>query len=115
MASPDQAAAIPSINQRAEELARAWQRVLRQRPTALQRAAIRRASLLSARAEIAAADASISLNDLVRLDGAAQRARSKLHDLIGPPVRRPPRLRRRAPAESAADVLARYLPREPTP
>ncbi len=44
-------------------------------PTALQRLAITRAARLTAIAEAAACNPSISANDVVRLDGAACRAR----------------------------------------
>jgi hypothetical protein len=75
---------------RVDELLRAYQRILRRKSTVLEAAAMSRAALLTARAEVAALDPAVSVDDLVRIDGAASRARTKLADLIGGPTRRPP-------------------------
>jgi hypothetical protein len=47
-------------------------------PTAAQKLAIQRAALLTAKAEAAALDPNTSPNDVVRLDGAAHRARQAM-------------------------------------
>src|SRR5260221_8784168 len=93
---------------RIAELMRAFQRQLRCRPTEIERSAMRRAALLTARAELAAQDASVSIDDLVRLDNAAQRARTRLADLIGGFKRRPPPLPT-SNGLSASDHIARLL------
>jgi hypothetical protein len=69
-------------------LMRAFQRLLRRKPTTVERHAMRRAADLTARAEWAAADPSVPLNDVVRIDGAAHRARLAFMALAG--VKRKP-------------------------
>jgi hypothetical protein len=78
--------------------------MLRRRPTEIERTAMRRASLLVARAEMAAADPNATHDDVVRLDGAARRAERRVIDLIG--IKRQPtapRLHELLEAEEAAE------------
>jgi hypothetical protein len=63
-------------------LKRAFQRELGRKPTLLQRTLIDRAAVLTAKAEVAALDPTISANDCVRLDGAAARARAAMFKAI---------------------------------
>jgi hypothetical protein len=87
---------------RTEQLSRAFQRTLNRRPTEIERTAMRRAALLTARAESAALDASTSLEDIVRLDRLAAQARKAMFAVIGEPVPRS-----RAPKEPKPfDTLA---------
>jgi hypothetical protein len=72
---------------RVGQLRRAFQRQVRRRPTALERAAMRRAADLTAAAERAAADPNATLNDIVRIDNAAARARAAFVSLAG--IKRP--------------------------
>src|SRR5262245_58372094 len=74
---------------RTKELLRAYQRVLRRKPNTIEKAAMRRAALLTARAEAAAIDPEVTLDDLVRIDNLAARARARLSDLIGGVKSRP--------------------------
>jgi hypothetical protein len=59
-------------------LKRAFQRELARRPTTLQRLLLERAVTLSIKAEVASADPDMPANDVVRLDGAARRARAEM-------------------------------------
>ncbi len=59
-------------------LKRAFQRELKAKPTLLQRTLMDRAAVLTSRAEAAALDPGTSENDVVRLDGAAARARAAM-------------------------------------
>src|SRR5262245_61800995 len=87
METPAQATAMSSApaaqEHRAAQLRRAFQRVLKRRPTTIERIAMSRAAALTARAEAAALDPDATLDDVVRIDNAASRARAKLVDLIG--------------------------------
>jgi hypothetical protein len=67
---------------RIDYLKRLFARGIGRTPTAKQKLALARAALLTAKAEQAAADPLTSANDLVRLDGAAARARRELQYLI---------------------------------
>src|SRR5262249_45727001 len=84
MESLAQAAAMPSASaeqeRRIRELRRAFQRVLKRRPTVIERTAMERAARLTARAEAAALDPAVTLDDLVRIDNLAARARARLGD-----------------------------------
>jgi hypothetical protein len=77
------ASAITAQERRMAQLRRAYQRVLRRKPTMIERAAMERAARLTARAEVAALDPDATLDDVVRIDNAAARARARLADLIG--------------------------------
>ena len=55
------------------------------KPTALQGAAISRAAVLTAIAEAAAINPAVSINDVVRADNAAARARAAMAALIDKP------------------------------
>ena len=91
---------------RIAELKRAYQRVLRRKPTMIERTAMERAGRLTARAEAAAVDPAVTIDDLVRLDNAAARARARLADLIGGLGRRNVR-----PAPDSGDVGERVAER----
>jgi hypothetical protein len=67
---------------RVAELMRAYQRALGHRPTMLERHCMRRAALLSARAESAAGDPSISIDEVSRIDDRACQARAALAKVI---------------------------------
>jgi len=70
---------VPSDAQadRMAELMRAYQRQLGRRPTTIQRTLRDRAAHLTAIAEFAARDPRVSLDDVVRLDHSAARARAE--------------------------------------
>jgi hypothetical protein len=89
---------VSPLAKRVEYLKRLFARGIGRTPTAKQKLALNRAALLTAKAEQAAVDPLTSANDLVRLDGAASRARRDLQYLID----------RRAP-ETGATLLDRYL------
>jgi hypothetical protein len=59
-------------------LKRAYQRELAHKPTTIQKTLIDRAATLTALAERAALDPSVTANDLVRLDNRAERARAEM-------------------------------------
>src|SRR5262245_37699757 len=84
--APALAHPIDASDRRIAELRRAFQRALRRRPTMIERTAIERAARLTWRAEVAAVDPNATLDDVVRLDNAAARARSRLEALIGAPL-----------------------------
>ena len=63
---------------RARQLRRAFQRLLKRRPTTIERVTMDRCALLVARAEKAAADPNATHDDVVRLDGAAVRAQRRM-------------------------------------
>jgi hypothetical protein len=73
---------ISPLAKRIDYLKRLFARGIGRTPTAKQKLALARAALLTAKAEQAAADPLTSANDLVRLDGAAARARRELQYLI---------------------------------
>jgi hypothetical protein len=85
---------------RARQLRRAFQRLLRRRPTMLERIAMTRCALLVARAEAAAADPNATHDDVVRLDGAAVRAQRRMVELLG--------VQRKSPVPSLAEILAKH-------
>jgi hypothetical protein len=95
---PDMSAATDAQARRVLALKRAFQRELRHRPTTLQRTLIDRAAIMTARAEIAASDPNTSPNDVVRLDGAASRARAAMFGAIA----------KREPARSLDAYLAAH-------
>jgi hypothetical protein len=65
-------------------LKRAYQRELGHKPTLIQKTLIDRAAVLTARAQAAALDPSATINDVVRLDGAASRARAAMQAALAP-------------------------------
>ena len=82
-------------------LRRSFQRVLRRKPTRLQRELMDRAAILTTKAKLAALDPTVSPNDLVRLDGLAARARSEMFAMFAA---------KQEPDDGASD-LDRYLQR----
>jgi hypothetical protein len=64
-----------TLSKRIAHFRKAFAKGLGRRPSALQNAAMLRAARLTALAEAAALDPTTTANDLVRLDGAARRAR----------------------------------------
>ena len=86
---------------------RAYQKQLNRKGTVIELAAMRRATLLSVRAELAALDPDCSAEQLVRLDRLAHEARSAMFNLIGRPQRREPAVRPAGP--SASDHIAALL------
>ncbi len=75
---PDKSA----LEHRVEELRAAWQRQLRKKPTILQRAIVNNACVLTARAEIASADPTCSINDYVRACRVAKEARDAVEAML---------------------------------
>ena len=75
-------AASDAHERRTKQLRRAYQKQLGRKGTVVELSAIDRAVALTVRAEQAAADPTVSANDLVRLDNAAARARASMFDLI---------------------------------
>jgi hypothetical protein len=67
---------------RVAQLLRAYQRELGHRPTMLERHTMRRAALLSTRAELAALDPNASPDEIARIDDRACRARDALAKII---------------------------------
>ncbi len=100
-AHADDAAASVAQARRVRTLKRAFQRELGRHPTVVERAAMNRAAVLSARAEAAAIDTSISLEDVVRIDNTASRARAAWD-----------RLRGKRPATSIARYVERHRERQ---
>jgi hypothetical protein len=86
--TPAMPSASDALTSRMRQLKRAYQRALKRRPTEIERTAMERAARLTVRAEAAALDPNATLDDVVRVDNAAARARAKLSDLIG--LRRKP-------------------------
>jgi hypothetical protein len=77
-----QVAEKSALDCRADELRRAYQRRLNHRPTVLQRTIIGNASILTARAEIASADPTCSINDYVRACRVASEAREAVEAML---------------------------------
>jgi hypothetical protein len=65
---------IDSLQKRVADLRRAFAKGLGHKPSTLQAAAIQRSAMLVAQAERVLADPTASINDKVRIDGAARRA-----------------------------------------
>ncbi len=63
---------------RVAQLKRAYQKQLHAHPTTIQRTLMTRAAVLTAKAEACALDPHVSLEDLVRLDNVAARARIEM-------------------------------------
>jgi hypothetical protein len=63
-------------------LRRAYGRGLGRKPSLVEEAAMARAARLTARAEAAAADPTVDLNSLVRIDNAAARARASMDAVL---------------------------------
>jgi hypothetical protein len=84
---------------RVEQLRRAYQRELGRQATTIERAAMLKAALLTAKAEAAALDPTVPVEDLTKLVNLADRA------VRGLPTRRPQRLtlRERLELEAQAD------------
>jgi hypothetical protein len=77
-----QSPTISPLTKRIDYLKRLFARGIGRTPTAKQKLALERAARLTAAAEQAAANPLTTANDLVRLDGAAARARRDLQYLI---------------------------------
>jgi hypothetical protein len=71
-------AANVALLKRVAHLRRAFVKGIGRKPTTLEAAAVQRAANLTAIAEFALANPSISLTDLVRLDHSAERARAAM-------------------------------------
>lgn len=65
---------IDSLQKRVADLRRAFAKGLGHKPSTLQASAIRRSAMLVAQAEQVLADPTATINDKVRIDGAARRA-----------------------------------------
>jgi len=74
---------IDPLSKRVAHLRKAYARGLGHKASTLQAAAIERAARLTALAEQALLDPDVSINERVRLDGAAQRARRDMQVEIG--------------------------------
>jgi hypothetical protein len=74
---------IDPLSKRVAHLRKAYARGLGHKASTLQAAAIDRAARLTALSEQALVDPSVTINDRVRLDGAAQRARRDMQAQIG--------------------------------
>jgi hypothetical protein len=95
--SRDQVAVMSAQGRRTLALRRAYQRALAHKPTMIQKSLIDRAAVLTALAERAALDPTVTANDLVRLDNKAERARAEMFEAFG---------ERQKPALSLQQVLA---------
>jgi hypothetical protein len=69
----------------ADDLRRAYQRRLRHRPTNQQRDVFDRAATYTARAKFAAVDPCVTLNQLVRIENLARKARAEAETPYSPP------------------------------
>jgi hypothetical protein len=76
-------AASEAQARRVMALKRAYQRELAHKPTLIQKTLIDRAAVLTAKAEAAALDSSVTPNDLVRLDNRAEQARAEMFAAFG--------------------------------
>ncbi len=88
---------IDPLSKRIAHLRKAYARGLGHKASTLQAAAIDRAARLTALSEQALVDPNVTINDRVRLDGAAQRARRDMQAEIG---------KRERPAPTLAEYLA---------
>jgi hypothetical protein len=88
---------IDGLSKRTAHFRKAFARGLGRKANTLEAAAIERAARLTALAEQALVDPNVSINDRVRLDGCAAKARRDMQALIG----------KREPARG--DALERYL------
>jgi hypothetical protein len=86
--------------ERLDELKRAYQRMLRRRPTMVEKALMDRAALMTVRAEMAAGNPKADSNTIVRLDNAARRSRNDFERVCGIEHARKPRLRSMADIEA---------------
>jgi hypothetical protein len=73
---------------RVEELRRAFQRLLRRRPTLVEKADILRAAALVARAEAAALDPNADIHQVIRINNLANRILRSLGFKFAPPPKR---------------------------
>lgn len=80
---------IDSLSKRTGHFRKAFARGLGRKASTLEQAAIDRAARLAALAEAAALDPDSNLNDVVRTDGAAQRARRDMEALLRQGKREP--------------------------
>jgi hypothetical protein len=74
--SAEQGQGLEAQARRQVELHRAFKRMLPRRLTNAEKLVLARAVRLTLRAEAAAADPNVLINDVVRIDGAASRARA---------------------------------------
>ena len=88
---------IDPLSKRIAHLRKAYARGIGHRASTLQAAAMERAARLTALAEQALLDPNVTINDRVRLDGCAAKARREMAAVIG----------KREPARG--DALERYL------
>jgi hypothetical protein len=78
-----------ALSKRITYFKKAFGKGLGHKPSTLQSAAILRAATLTAKAELAAADPGTTLNDLVRVDAAAARARRDMEQATRASKERP--------------------------
>ena len=83
---------IDPLSKRVAHLRKAYARGLGHKASTLQAAAIERAARLTALSEQALVDPNVTINDRVRLDGAAHRARRDMQAVIGKRERAGPNL-----------------------
>ena len=91
---------------RGAALRRSFQRELGHRPTMLQSTLMQRAAVLTARAEAAALDLRAKPNDVVRLDGAAHRARAAMFEAFA--TKREPKRENALPSLAALIAEAHH-------
>lgn len=87
-------------------LKRAFQRELGHKPTTIQKSLIDRAAVMTAKAEAAALDSTVTANDCVRLDNTANRARAAMFDAF---EARPGAERSSSPVPSTADLVRAHM------
>jgi hypothetical protein len=92
-----------ALSKRITHFRKAFARGLGHRPTALQNAAMMRAATLAAQAELVLADPEASINDKVRIDGAARRALADMQAALQPEGAAFAPLRDRLRAEAAEE------------
>jgi hypothetical protein len=80
---------IDGLSTRTAHFRKAYARGLGRKATTLEAAAIERAARLTALAEHALVDPNVSINDRVRLDGCAAKARRDMAAVLAKPVSKP--------------------------
>lgn len=114
--------ATDPLSKRTAELRKLFAKGTGRKPNRLEAMAIKRAALLTAKCEAAALDPETTANDLVRLDGAARKARADMQLVLHPnapvPARRRYSRQRHGgaasepmlPRISSADLLKAHRP-----
>jgi hypothetical protein len=93
--------ATDTLEQRIKRLRRAYGRGLGHKPSLVEEATMARAARLTARAEAAARNPALGIDQLVRIENCAARARQQMFDMLRPK------------SQPAGSSLEEYLARTP--